>query len=200
MGDAGSAPERQWHESRLGVFVLAVDVLLVGAVAVGTTGALAGLRSVVGLGEPVPAVTVPAYVYVYGAFGALAYVFTRIVREMDRSTTELVHSNLRVLAALPLAAGLYLFAERLLGTAPATGSLAGLAFLTGLFVNTAYHRINALAKRLFPASERKPETAGKNRAATAASQPAAHTPTPSTNDGRSGESAATPNPDGGQRS
>lgn len=198
--DEGPSDEAVWHQSTLGAVVVVFDVLLVGAIAVGTTGALAGFLSGLGLSAAPPAVRVPGYVYLYGALGALAYVFTRLVRKLDRSTEQLLHSNVRVLAALPLAAGLYLFAGRFLGTDSAVTSLAGLSFLTGLFVNTAYHRINALGKRLFPAGEHletdpdrpRPDTTSASGAEISADSSKS---AGSTNRGGSG----TPTSDGGEK-
>lgn len=111
-------------------------------------GPLAGLSG----GAVTP--TVPPFVYTYATLGALGYTFTRVVN-VGPTTERLTDWTVRVLAALPLAAGTYLFAALLLpesvtgeGTEASRRLLAGLAFLTGLFVDLAYRRLSQLARRL----------------------------------------------------
>lgn len=101
----------------------------------------------VGLGACPPSVTVPGFVYLYALVGATGFVFTKLVRDFDRSAGDLVRYNLRLPAALPLAAGVYLLSDRLVGSGPEP-LLAALAFATGLLVNTAYERIRDLAVSL----------------------------------------------------
>lgn len=98
--------------------------------------------------------TVPPFVYTYATLGALGYTFTRVVN-VGPTAERLTDWTIRVLAALPLAAGTYLFAALLLpesvtgeGTEASRRLLAGLAFLTGLFVDLVYRRLSQLARRL----------------------------------------------------
>ncbi|MEZ3115745.1 hypothetical protein RYH80_07420 [Halobaculum sp. MBLA0147] len=98
--------------------------------------------------------TVPPFVYTYATLGALGYTFTRVVN-VGPTAERLTDWTIRVLAALPLAAGTYLFAALLLpesvtgeGSEASRRLLAGLAFLTGLFVDLAYRRLSQLARRL----------------------------------------------------
>jgi hypothetical protein len=49
---------------------------------------------------------------------------------------------------LPLGAGVFLLSDIILGDAQAGPLVVGTAFLAGLYVNLAYERFGALAKRL----------------------------------------------------
>ncbi|MDZ7731403.1 MAG: hypothetical protein U5K37_11605 [Natrialbaceae archaeon] len=53
--------------------------------------------------------------------------------------------------------GMYLLADVLVGDTSGP-LLVGIVFLTGLYVNLAYERLGALAKRLLPASEQDEPT------------------------------------------
>jgi len=110
---------------------------------------------------PAPAVTVPPYVYLYAALGATAYAFTRLLRAYDDPGTPLSVGTVTtivvaVLAATPLAAGVYLLSSFVVDVEGAAEGglsarlLAGVAFLTGLFVNRAYDRLGRVADRLLP--------------------------------------------------
>jgi hypothetical protein len=102
------------------------------------------------------AVTVPPYVYLYASLGALGYVFTKLMTNVDaydewNEVTELAEMALRIPAAWVLAAGVYLLFAA--GTAFADGGsgqqyAAGLAFLVGLYVNVAMKSLGSLADRL----------------------------------------------------
>lgn len=154
-----------WYDTVRGAVLLAVDSVLVVVVVVGTTGVAADVLAVLDLSDWPASVRIPSYVYVYGVLGALGYVFTTVVREIDRSTKDLIHYNLRLFAALPLAAGVFLFGAQLLGADPPTKLLAGVAFVAGLFVNLTYERIGDLADRLLPDEETPAEggPAGQDR-------------------------------------
>lgn len=134
----------------LRVLLVSLDLLLLVVVVLGTTGTLASVLDALGLPSVEFPVTVPWYVYTFAVLGALGYVFTKLVKDLDRSLASLVHANVRLPAALPLAAGFYLLAGQFLGSEPPEDLLAGIAFLTGLFVNIAYKRIGSLARRLLP--------------------------------------------------
>ncbi|PSQ15832.1 hypothetical protein BRD00_12505 [Halobacteriales archaeon QS_8_69_26] len=117
-------------------------------VAVGTTALLDDVLTLVDP-EAVPLrVVVPWYVYAYGLLGAFGYVFTTLIREFDRSAMKVLQANLRVPAAIPLAAGVYVLATQFLGGVPPQRLMAGLAFVAGLYVNLTYERIGRLADRL----------------------------------------------------
>lgn len=156
-GDGTDDGERPWYASAGGTALLVLDSALLVAVAAGTTTLVAGwLAGLGGVTWPAAA-QVPVYVYGYGLLGALGYVFTTVVRGPERSASDLAGYNLRVFAALPLAGGVYLFADQLLGGATPVRLVAGLAFVAGLFVNLTYERVGALADRLLPAEPELPE-------------------------------------------
>jgi hypothetical protein len=105
---------------------------------------------------PSDVVQVPVAVYVYSLLGALAYAFTFLIRKFDCETYTLVANALRIPAALPLAAGVYLFLEFFVGTNPAGGDLASTvaatSFVTGLYVSLILHGFQTLGDRLYGTS------------------------------------------------
>lgn len=108
-----------------------------------------GVWDVVRLVSPSgPGIVVPDYVYLYGFMGAMAYVFTSLLTEFDKSTGELLQVGLRIPAALLLAAGLYLLSGFLVGDG-SDRVLAGMSFLVGLYVKLALEALGGLAKRLY---------------------------------------------------
>lgn len=137
-------------DRNLRLLLVSFDLLLLVVVVLGTTGTLATILDAFGISGGDFPVTVEWYIYAFAVLGALGYVFTKLVKDPNRSFGSLVHANIRLPAALPLAAGFYLLAGQFLGSAPPENLLAGVAFLTGLFVNIAYKRIGALATRLLP--------------------------------------------------
>lgn len=93
------------------------------------------------------AVKIPLYVYLYAGLGALAYIFTSLLTEFKKPTVDLIKVGLRIPAALLLSAAIYLlisfFVEK-----PSEAIVAGISFLTGLFVKVALNALGGLAKRL----------------------------------------------------
>lgn len=112
---------------------------------------------------------VPPFVYTYALLGSLGYVFTKMYKK-DTGDWQLGQWSVRLVAALPVAVGTFLLAGLLLpegllqraldptgdggGATGALGAggprrvLAGLAFVSGLFVDTAYERLDMAARRL----------------------------------------------------
>jgi len=95
---------------------------------------------------------VPPAVYVFGFLGAMVYAFTSLAEEFDGE-----HYGYKLLsrsvAALPLAAGVYLlsfgFDATSSGSSPEVGQVtAGLTFLAGLFVSMTLKSLGSLAERL----------------------------------------------------
>lgn len=201
VGTAESALliRQPWYRSTLGAVVLAVDLLLLVVLAVVSTGLLDAAvdsTAVEGFNENA---AIPGYVYVFAALGALGYVFTGLVTDFRRETADLLRMNLRIPAALPLAAGLFLLAGQFLGDSPPTRLLAGIAFLAGLFVNLAYERIGALAKRLLPAEEGEDEQADSGtdgQAAAAGTSDDGQTGGAPSTDGQNGDSSTGGHADG----
>lgn len=149
--------ETPWYDDRTGRLLVAgylVGTLTFVALTVGVPGPsprsyLLGTRF---------AIVVPPHVYVFAVLGGLAYVFTRLVRDFDEDTESLVRAGLTVVAALPLGAGVYLLSAVIVPEATSADNqqaqvlLAGIVFLSGLYVNLTYKRLGALAKRLLPGS------------------------------------------------
>ena len=104
---------------------------------------------------------VPWFVYVFSVLGALGFVFTALIDDFRSSTLELLQYNLRVPAALPLGAGIFLFSGVLLNGADSGPLVVALVFLSGLYVNLAYKQLGALARRFLPdtSEDRVDETA-----------------------------------------
>ncbi|RXK51742.1 hypothetical protein [Halorientalis pallida] len=100
--------------------------------------------------------TVPPYVDLYASLGALGYVFTKLMTNVEGYDEydefgELVEMALRIPAAWLLAAGIYLLFAA--GTAFAGGGsgqqyAAGLSFLVGLYVDVAVKSLGSLSDRL----------------------------------------------------
>ncbi|MEZ3145191.1 hypothetical protein [Halobaculum sp. MBLA0143] len=125
-------------------------------------GALPTFLETLSVASVVP--IVPPFVYVYALLGGLGYVFTRMYKT-DTADWRLFQWSVRLIAALPVAVGTYLFVGLVLpetvleGATDASASggiasdgprrvVAGVAFVSGLFVDTAYDRLDAVARRL----------------------------------------------------
>lgn len=155
------AAETGWHNDERLLFVLAIyAVLTLLGVAI-STGFLVPdtwFESV----DNGPATQVPPFVYLYAFLGASAFAFSNLLRKDDRERRDLIRLGLRVLAALPLAAGVYLLGSFLGGGADVAGVrvAGGLAFLTGLYVNLALEALYELGVRLY-GLRRSPENGGE---------------------------------------
>lgn len=167
LADAGAGTDEgtddpPWYRSTLGLGLVGANLALLLLLVVlsasvesdGPLGNVASGAGSMGLGVATSPLSVPVpwYVYIFGAVGALAYVFTLLVVEFERSASSLARMCLRIPAALPLCAGVYLLSTQILGSDPPTQLIAGLAFLAGLYVDLTYRRLDALARRLLPSS------------------------------------------------
>lgn len=145
----------RWYRSPVGLCLLGANVLLLlvlvalSAPTPGTAAPTVGNTAASSAGLP----TVPWYVYVFGGIGALGYVFTSLLVSFERTVGSVLRVTLRVPAALPLAAGVYVVAAQLAGGSVDPRYGAALAFLAGLYVNLAYRRLGALADRLLPGED-----------------------------------------------
>ncbi|WEL18646.1 MULTISPECIES: hypothetical protein [unclassified Halorhabdus] len=113
--------------------------------------------------DPNP-VAVPIYVYLYAGFGALGYIFTKLMGRLDRYTEwnrweDLVGLAMRIPAAWILAAGVYLLLGAFDGVEGVAGPrfVAGVAFLVGLYVNVALKALGSLADRILGRGPRQPQ-------------------------------------------
>ena len=125
-------------------------------------GVFDGVVAVEADGAGTSPVTVPLFIYLYAGLGALGYVFTKLMVDLEQYTAwgrweDLVGMAMRVPAAWVLAAGVYL----LLGTLfELEGSgdprfAAGVAFLVGLYVNVALKALGSLADRILGRAPRR---------------------------------------------
>lgn len=134
-----------WYETRAGRAVVGTYLLgtLLGVVvAVQDPGSLP-LVSTTGGSAVHP---VPGYVFLYAFMGASAYAVTSLVSR-EKTTEEVVQLALRVVAALPLALGVWALAP-LADFGGQDRVIAGVAFLAGLYVNLALKTFGSLAERL----------------------------------------------------
>lgn len=150
--------DRTWYRSPLGIAVIAVDLLL--TVALAAAASLAIDAPLAGVDRVSPGV-VPPSVPLFSLLGALGFVFTTLIERFDVSVGTLVRYNFRLPAALPLGVGIYLLSDVVLGQGVDDVPLVvGVVFLSGLYVNLAYKRLGALARRLLPAGRDESEGGG----------------------------------------
>jgi len=146
---------RAWYRSRVGLAVIAADLFATVLLVAGTALSYEVAPSATGLSS---GGVVPPYVYAFSLFGALGFVFTALIDEFDSSAGDVLRYNFRLPAALPLGVGVYLLSGVILGEGASDFPLvAGTVFLAGLYVNLAYKRLGALARRLLPGRREGPD-------------------------------------------
>jgi hypothetical protein len=140
-----------WYDSRVGRLLywgLLVATLI--AVALSSTAALGT--------DP----AIPAGVYLFGFLGATVYAFTSFAKRFEEDGRYRLKVLSRTVAALPLAAGVYLLAFAFTGFGGAGAAdgaangtqvagdrvVAGVVFLAGLYVSTALQALGGVADRL----------------------------------------------------
>ncbi|MFC5133406.1 MULTISPECIES: hypothetical protein [Haloferacaceae] len=139
--------DRTWYRSKLGLVIVAVDLLATAILA--WTSVTPGIDVTAGSGR----IVAPA-VLVFSLLGALGFVFTALIDDFDASVGDLLRYNFRLPAALPLGVGIFLLSDVVLGEAAADDTLVlGAVFLAGIYVNLAYKRLGALARRLLPGDD-----------------------------------------------
>jgi len=92
---------------------------------------------------------IPGYVYVFAFLGAGAYAITSLAFNPKESIVETYRLTYRLIGALPLAAGVYLLAGVLGNSSDLTVPIAGMAFLSGLYVRLTLRRLGDVAERLY---------------------------------------------------
>ncbi len=139
-----------WYQSTAGRTLILFDFVLTLVLVYWTIdGPWLGTANSMFAIHDVPVGMIPETVYVVSVLGALGFIFTALIDSFHRTTGELIEFNVRLLAALPLGAGVFLLGDVLLPAADGTGPLLlGLVFLAGLYVNLTYNQLGALAKRL----------------------------------------------------
>jgi len=150
---ATESERESWYDSRIGqVLYWGLIVATLVAVALSSTGALGTTPEV------------PAGVYLFGFLGATVYAFTSFAKRFDENDRYRLKVLSRTVAALPLAAGVYLLAFAFTGFDGGAGAadgaangtrglsservVAGLVFLAGLYVSTALQALGGVADRL----------------------------------------------------
>ncbi|SMO40166.1 hypothetical protein [Halorubrum cibi] len=135
---------RTWYRSKVGLAVVGVDLLATALLAGATVTAAVDLSAASGR-------IVAPYVPVFSLLGALGFVFTALVDDFESTVGDVLRYNFRLPAALPLGVGIFLLSDVVLGETAADAPLViGTVFLAGLYVNLAYKRLGALARRLLP--------------------------------------------------
>lgn len=144
------ASEPPWYRTNRGIAVVVLyAVLTLLAITLSTEPRLPMGDSYLDVSDANgPSTAIPPAIYLYGFLGAMAYAFTSVVGKFERGPTGVARVGLRVLAALPLAAGVFLLAGALGIEAPDGRLLAGMAFLVGLYVSLTLKALGGLAERL----------------------------------------------------
>jgi hypothetical protein len=93
-------------------------------------------------------VAVPGTIYLFGLLGALTYAFTSLTFGEDKDRYGVIQLGLRVIAALPLAGGVFLFSAFFVDSANSQ-IVNGLAFFAGLYVRLTLQSLGRLAERLY---------------------------------------------------
>lgn len=104
---------------------------------------------------------IPQYVYFYAIFGTTAYIFANKIGRSD--TLRSRQAFFRVFAVLPTVAGVYLLWSMLWPDVSASAAgVAGIAFLTGLFVEVFLQALATLTDRVVPqnSSTQEPNSQG----------------------------------------
>lgn len=98
--------------------------------------------------------TIPLFVYVYATLGALGYIFTKLMADLNKydepsEIRGIIEMGMRIPAAWVLGAGFYLVFV-LAGSNPVDQPhlFATIAFLVGLYVNVAVKTLGSLADRM----------------------------------------------------
>lgn len=143
-----SAPT-PWYRTRRGTLVVTIYALGTVLALLVSTGWGVGTPFFTSTGSGNPTTLVPSFVYLYSFLGAMAYAFTSVVAKFERGVTGVVRVGLRALAALPLAAGVFLLAGALTIETGGPRTIAGIAFLVGLYVNLTLKALGGLADRLY---------------------------------------------------
>jgi len=167
-GDDTESAETNGEEnlewSRFNWYIIGTFVVLT-LVGVGlSVGALESVVTIPEEGSASGLLVIPLYVYLYAGFGALGYIFTKLIVQIDQydewsERKHLVKMAMRIPAAWILAAGVYLFLGEVGQTGSTTGArfAAGVAFLTGLYVNVAHKALGSLADRILGRTSQESE-------------------------------------------
>lgn len=112
---------------------------------------------------------IPSAVYLFGFLGATVYAFTSFAKRFEKDNRYHLKIFSRTVAVFPLAAGVYLLAFAFTGqpegflSGTAQGNnvdsvdriIAGLVFLTGLYVSAALQALSTFAERLLDVPQQR---------------------------------------------
>ncbi len=148
--------ETHWLASNLGRKLILFDILL-SVLIVAFLTLYEGLLSLIPFVDIATLVAGSEFrvtrvnIVLFTLLGALAYLFTPLYKDIDRSVEEVLEYNFRLAGAIPLAFGVFLFADLFLDNVQeASVSVLGINFLAGLFVNTFYKRLGVIADYFLP--------------------------------------------------
>jgi hypothetical protein len=151
----GETANDPWYTRRRGIAIIgfyAVLTAFAGLVAMGYTDPILVEESEYYRANPI---AIPPYVYLYAFMGAMAYVFTTLLINVDADTKTIARIGLRVPAALLLVTGVYLLGSVLELVPQTPPEKAGLAFLVGLFVKHALKGLSTISMRMYPGEPRE---------------------------------------------
>lgn len=128
-----------WYSGWLGKILFGLTVLL----AFGVLFAILEGGPADGICASVVCFRIPLDIYLYSFMGGTGYVFTKLFVDIKRSRRSVIESSVRIFAGVFLAVGIYILFD------PTTGTASAVAFLTGLYLNVAVLRFDALAEQFF---------------------------------------------------
>lgn len=143
-GNESAAPGTSATRTALREFFPILLILV--AVDISTDGVVLGQFVVL---PSKPPHAVPAEIYVFAFLGAGAYAVTSLAFNPKQSIIETYRLTYRLIGALPLAAGVYLLSDLVVDASTVPVPVAGLAFLTGLYVRLTLRRLGDVADRLY---------------------------------------------------
>lgn len=136
--------------------------LILIAVDLSTDGILLGRFEII----PTLTYSVPAHIYLFAFLGAGAYAVTSLAFNPKQSIIETYRLTYRLIGALPLGAGVYLLSDVLVDASTVPVPVAGLAFLSGLYIRLTLRRLGDLAERLYGGESTATAEMDRHRTAT----------------------------------
>ena len=161
MSDHESPNQLSWYHSKFGVLL----ILCYSAIGLTALLLVSGVLYPRLIGIEIRSVmydnpfVTPIHLYLFALLGALSYIFSSLTKRPDAAPLGVFHLGLRIPAALLVTTGIFLFVgtfgiELQDGGAGAERTLAGMAFLIGLFVDHALRSLRAISSRLYPGEPR----------------------------------------------
>lgn len=148
LGDRLSAV---WYRTNYGLASIGIFLALTVVTVLIAAGVIeSSITQVPGESKPFGknTVRVPGYVFLYGLVGGIAYFFTSLLTEFDKTYRNLLQMTLRLPAAMLLAAGVFLLVSFFVQQ-PSPRIVAGMAFLVGLYIKVAIEALGWVARRVY---------------------------------------------------